>query len=343
VFSIRDSKVGLNAIIAIHDTSLGPAVGGCRAVEYASHNAALADALRLSQAMTYKAALANLPLGGGKTVISVDPRMERSEELFRLLGHAINLFGGQYITGEDSGTSVREMDWISQETNHVMGTSARGGNPARMTAWGVMAGLRRAVRHRLGTDSLASITVAVQGLGNVGTALCEFLATAGAHIIVTDIDPSRIDAVVQRLDARPVDPLEFYRTAADVFAPCALGAILNDRTIPELRCAVVAGSANNQLAHNRIGNALGERGILYAPDFVINAGGLISAGLGWLGDNPNGPVVIEQVERIGETLAAIFRRSDADKITPVEVANRVAKERLQRAQIRRISFAKECA
>lgn len=343
VLSVRQPDIGLDAIIAIHDTRLGPALGGCRAMPYASYDDALTDVLRLSHAMTYKAAMTGLGLGGGKTVILVDPATKPSEELFRGLGRAIETLGGQYIGAEDSGTSVQSMDWISEETRYVIGTSARGGDPSRMTAMGVMAGLRQAVRHRLGKPSVAGITVAVQGLGHVGAILCDLLAAEGAKLIVSDINQKRVAAMAEIHGAVAAAPDAIHRSAADVFAPCALGAVLNDQTIPELNCAVVAGSANNQLDHDGNGDALHDRHILYAPDYVINAGGLISAGVGWFGDDPNGPEASAQVENIGRTLATIFDRSQAEIMTPAAIANIMAEERLLQTPLSRPAGRREIA
>jgi leucine dehydrogenase len=332
VFDIRDPRLGLAAIIAIHDTTLGPALGGCRMIDYATRQAGLTDALRLSAAMTYKSALADLNLGGGKTVVFDTPSKERSEALFRSLGRAIDSLGGQYITGEDSGTSVRDIDWISQETDYVIGTSARGGNPSHMTALGVLAGIKVAVQYRLGYANLSGLTVAVQGLGNVGLALCEQLAAAGVRLTVTDINCKRVEAVVEQFGAKSTDPGKIHTVAADVFVPCALGAGINDQTVPDLRCAVVAGSANNQLANHSNGDALHRRGILYAPDYVVNAGGLISAERALRGQNPSGQASIVRVKRIGATLKKIFGRSDAENIAPAAVADYMAEERLLRAR-----------
>jgi len=328
VLQVTDDAVGLDAIIALHDTTLGPALGGCRAVRYPSRRDALTDVLRLSRGMTAKSAVAGLDFGGGKAVIFLNQDAKPREATFRGLGKAIEQLGGRFITGEDSGTSVREMDWISRETPHVIGTSAHGGDPSGMTALGVMAGIAAAVRHRLGFDRLNGVTVAVQGLGHVGAALCDLLAAAGAQLIVADIVPARVDAVVDGLGARAADAEEIHRIPSDVFAPCGLGATLHQSTIPGLGCAVVAGSANNQLAADGDGAALSRRGILYAPDYVINAGGLISAAIGLRGQDPNGPVARARVERIGAVLSEIFQRSAADGSGPEAIADQMASDRL---------------
>lgn len=328
VFQVDDHTAGLHAIIAIHDTTLGPALGGCRAVAYPSRRAALTDALRLSRGMTLKSAIAGLDLGGGKAVLLLDHGAVPTEAMMRSFGQAVDSLGGRYITGEDSGTSVREMDWIHDETPHVIGTSARGGDPSRMTALGVLAGIRAAIRHRLGRDTLDGIAAAVQGLGHVGAALCALLADAGAQLTVADIVPARVESMVTAFGAEAVAPDDIHRAHADVFAPCGLGAVLNESSIPELGCAVVAGSANNQLASDADGAALHRRGILYAPDYVINAGGLISAEMGRQGHDPNGPESRARVERIGAVLDRIFTRSETSRTDPATIAGQMARERL---------------
>ncbi len=333
VLQVSHDAVGLSAIIALHDTTLGPALGGCRAVHYASRQAALTDVLRLSRGMTLKSAVAGLDLGGGKAVLLLDQDTELTEPMFRSLGQVIESLRGHYITGEDSGTSVREMDWINRITPHVIGTSARGGDPSRMTALGVMAGIGAAVRHRLGLDTLTGVTVAVQGLGHVGAALCKMLAVAGARLIVADIVPARVEAVVGELNARAVEPEEIHRVHTDIFAPCGLGAALNRSTIPELECSVVAGSANNQLGGPADGAALHRRQILYAPDYVINAGGLISAAMGLRRLDPNGPESRARVEGIGGVLMEIFQRSESSGSSPESIADQMAKERLQGGRV----------
>jgi leucine dehydrogenase len=329
VLEFRADRFGLRAFIAIHDTTLGPALGGCRAVPYAARAEALTDALRLSRGMTYKAAVAGLDLGGGKAVIPMPPDVALSEAFCQAFGCAIEALGGRYITGEDAGTSVREMDWINAATDRVIGSSARGGDPSPMTALGVHAGIRAAARHRLGSDDLAGVVVAVQGLGHVGQALCDRLAADGARLIVADIDPGRVEATVARLGAKAVPPEEIHRARADVFAPCALGATLNPATVPELDCAVVAGSANNQLARAADGLALQQRRILYAPDYVVNAGGLISAAVGLGGEAAGGPVARRRVEGIGAVLATIFERAATEGAAPEAIADRLAEERLR--------------
>jgi leucine dehydrogenase len=330
VWEATDPESGLHAFIAVHDTALGPALGGCRMWPYASPEAALGDALRLSRGMTYKAALAGLDFGGGKAVIVGDPKRDKSEARLRAFGAAVEALGGRYVTAEDVGTGVADMDLIALETEHVVGTTARGEDPSFMTALGVAEGIKAALRHRLGAESLAGVTVAVQGLGHVGAALCERLAQAGARLVVADVDGARAERAARGLGARGVAPDGIFDEPADAFAPCALGAVLDDATIPRLRAAVVAGSANNQLARERHGYALKERGILYAPDYAINAGGLISASMSLLGEDPRGAGAWAKTCQIGPTLSEIFRRADADGLPPHAVADRLARERIRR-------------
>jgi leucine dehydrogenase len=319
----RDPAAGLSAIIAIHDLTCGPALGGCRMWPYADDDTALADALRLSRGMTYKSALAGLPYGGGKSVIIGDPRTDKSPALFRAMGRFVQSLGGRYTVAEDVGICVEDVIAMARETRFVAGIPAGGaGDPSPATAWGVFHGIHAAVRHRLGLNEIAGVRVAVQGLGHVGLALCGFLADAGARLIVSDIRPDAVARAVARFGAEPSAPGDIHRAPVDVFAPCALGAVLNDATIPEIRARVIAGSANNQLAEPRHAAMLAARGILYAPDYAINAGGIISVsheGPGCCKDQ-----VFAHVARIADTLADIVRRAEADGITTAEAADRIA-------------------
>lgn len=328
VLEVRCRAAGLHAIIVIHDTTLGPALGGCRMWPYASVMGAMRDALRLSKGMTFKAALAGLELGGGKAVIIGDPRTGKSEALFGAFGAAVEDLNGAYITGEDVGTSVEDMDWVAKRTSHVIGTTRRGGDPSPMTALGVSEGIKAAVKFRLGSDSLAGVKVAVQGLGHVGYAVCARLAGEGARLVVADIDPDRVARATDEFDATASEPEKIHAASADVFAPCALGAVLNDDSIPELRCAIIAGSANNQLEEDGHGEALRARGILYAPDYVINAGGLISASMERAGEDPHGAKAWALVGQIGATLAVIFARAEADGVAANVIADAIARERI---------------
>src|SRR5918997_989122 len=275
----HDKATGLRAIIAIHDTTLGPALGGCRMWPYNTEDEAVTDVLRLARGMTYKAAVSGLNLGGGKSVIIGDPHKDKSEALFRSLGRYVETLGGRYIVAEDVGISTGDINYIQVETSHVVGvdvTYGGSGDPSPFTALGVLQGMRACAEEVFGTTSLEGRTVAVQGLGHVGPHLCRLLHKEGARLMVTDLTTDAVEQVVREFGAKAVEPDEILSLPCDVLAPCALGAVLNDETLPRLRCQIVAGSANNVLADSRHGGALTEHGILYAPDYVINAGGLIN-------------------------------------------------------------------
>ncbi len=329
-----DAATGLRAIVAIHDTRLGPALGGCRFWPYPDDEAALHDVLRLARGMTYKSALAGLPLGGGKSVIIGDPRTAKTPELLTTFGRCVERLGGLYIVAEDVGTTTADMAVIRQATRHVAGLTGPdySGDPSPATAFGVFEGIRAAVRHRLRRHDLAGVHVVVQGLGAVGRKLSERLAAAGARLTVSDIDAARTAAAERELGATVVPPDAVLDVAADVFAPCALGGIIDDETVARLRVAVVAGSANNQLAESRHGAALAARGILYAPDYVINAGGVINVAhepLGRPGRRYDRERAFAQVAAIGPTLAAIFERAAREGLPTDVVADHIAEERLQ--------------
>ena len=328
-----DAESGLKAIIAIHDTHLGPALGGCRMWPYASDDAALQDVLRLSRGMTYKAALAGLPYGGGKSVIIGNPKTQKSEALLRAMGRFVGSLGGRYHTAEDVGTTVADMDVLRKETRYAHGFSASSGDPSPATAYGVFMGLKAAVAFRRGSDELNGLTVALQGLGNVGKRLARYLADAGAHLIVADIDHAAVQAAVRDFGATAVTPDAIHRAEADVFSPCALGAILNDRTIPELGAAIVAGAANNQLAERRHGAALKAKGVLYAPDYVINAGGLIDIYVGENGGDEQ--AVLARTAHIYDTAQAVFERAAEEDAPTDAVADRMAEERFRGKEKRR--------
>lgn len=328
VVFISDDRVGLRAIIAIHSTRLGPALGGCRMYPYADEASALRDVLRLSRGMTFKAAAAGLGLGGGKSVIIGDPRKSKTPELLRAMGVAVNRLGGRYITAEDVGTTVDDFAWVRQSTRHVVGLpEALGGtgDPSPTTALGVYHGIVASVAHRLGRD-LRGLTVAVQGLGNVGWSLCGLLAGAGAHLVVTDVDGTLAHRASVEFDARVVEPDAIYAAQADVFAPCAMGAVVNDRTLPQMKFRVIAGGANNQLARDEHGRQLRDMEILYAPDFVINAGGLIRVASEHEGFNR--VKVDAQVEAIGATLHRVFELADRTGTPTQAAAMRLVQERL---------------
>jgi leucine dehydrogenase len=329
----HDRASGLRAIVAVHDTTLGPAVGGCRMWPYRSEEEALDDVLRLSRGMTCKAAMAGVPYGGGKTVIIGDPARDKSPALLAALGRAIDSLGGRYWTAEDVGTTAADMEAIASGTRHVLGRSGQGGgDPSPMTALGVLEGIAVALRHRLGREGVRGARVAIQGLGQVGFALARALAAEGATLIVADIDPARTARAEAELGARVVGPGEVHAVETEVFAPCALGAVLDDRTIPELGAPIVAGSANNQLAAERHGGALAARGVLYVPDYVINAGGLISvveelAPAGWSRSRAEA-----RVRGIGATLDALFTQARREGRPTHEVAEAMARARLAAAR-----------
>ncbi len=326
VIFCNDDDAGLRAIIAIHSTVLGPALGGCRVWSYASDDEALTDVLRLSRAMTYKHALAGTRQGGGKSVIIADSRTDKSAALLRAFGRCVDALGGRYIVAEDVGTSVDDMAVVHSVTRHVAGLV----DPSPVTAYGVFSGIKAAARHKLARDGLAGLKVAVQGVGHVGRALCGYLREAGAELFVTDIDPALVDRAQADFAAQPAALDEIYDLEVDVLAPCALGGVLNDNTIPRLKAAIVAGAANNQLGLARHGAALAERGILYAPDYVINAGGIIN--ISFEGASYDRDGAMKQTEGIYDTLMEVFGRAEADAAPTNEVADRMARERFAEAK-----------
>lgn len=337
----QDEASGLKAVIAIHDTTLGPALGGARMWTYASEENAIEDALRLARGMTYKNAAAGLNLGGGKTVIIGDPFKDKNEEMFRALGRFIQGLNGRYITAEDVGTTVSDMDLIHEETNYVTGISpafGSSGNPSPVTAYGVYRGMKAAAKEAFGSDSLEGLKISVQGLGNVAYKLCEYLHNEGAKLVVTDINQAAIDRVVNDFDAMAVAPDEIYAQEVDIFSPCALGAILNDETIPQLKAKVIAGSANNQLKDSRHGDYLHELGIVYAPDYVINAGGVINVADELYGYNRER--AMKRVDGIYDSIEKIFAISKRDGIPTYVAANRLAEERIARVAKSRSQFLK---
>jgi leucine dehydrogenase len=322
----HDAESGLKAIIAIHNLNRGPALGGCRMWNYASEDEALTDVLRLARGMTYKSALANLPYGGGKSVIIGDSKTMKSPALFSAMGRFVESLGGRYIIAEDVGIGVEDVALMGRETAHVAGTPDGGsGDPSPATAYGVYMGIRAAVKHKLGRENLSGVTVAVQGLGHVGQHLCRYLANDGANLIVTDINQAAVRAMVAELGAQAVEPEAIYGAAAEVYAPCALGATINDDTIKTLRAPIVAGSANNQLAEPRHGLELQRRDVLYAPDYVINAGGVIN--ISHEGPDYDEAKAFAHVALIHDTLAEIFKRAEAAGAPTSEAADRLAEER----------------
>ena len=321
-----DPSSGYKGIIAIHNTALGPALGGTRFWNYASDYDALIDVLRLSRGMTYKAAVAGLNLGGGKAVIIGDNRTPKREMIMRAHGRAVESMGGRYYTAEDVGTSVADMDYIHMETEHVVGMAGRSGDPSPVTAYGTYRGIKACSLKKFGTDELADRSVVIQGAGHVGYFLAEDLRGEGAKVFVADIDDDRVQRCVDELSCEAVGVDEVYDVDADVFAPCAMGAILNDDTIPRLNVQIVAGAANNQLARSRHAAMLEERDILYAPDYVINAGGLInvySELAGWTLERSK-----RKAGEIYSTLLAIFEVAASEGITSAKAANEVALRRV---------------
>jgi leucine dehydrogenase len=326
---------GLRAIIAIHSTALGPAIGGCRILPYEDELSALRDVLRLSQGMSLKAAVAGVPFGGAKMVVIANPQREKTPALLHAIGLAIERLGGRYVTGEDVGTNVDDMAEIKTMTDYVIGLPERlggTGDPSPRTALGCFAGIRAAVRHRLGRNELAGIRVAVQGLGNVGWNLCALLAEGGAKLVVSDVRGELVEKAARTFAAEPVsDPNAIYCAEVDVFAPCALGAVINDTTLPKLRAVIVAGGANNQLANEeRHGEWLKQREILFAPDYVINAGGMIQLAMEREGQ-PDWERINARVRAIGDTLTEIFVRSDAAGLSTSAAARDIAQARLRLA------------
>lgn len=330
----HDGETGLKAIIAIHDTTLGPALGGTRMWPYRSEEEAIVDVLRLARGMTYKAAVAGLSLGGGKAVIIGDPAVDKTEDLLRAYGRFVDTLKGRYITAEDVGTCQRDMDIIRRETEHVTGCDpARGGggDPSPFTARGVLCGIKAAVKKRYGTVSLQGLTVAVQGLGNVGYNLCRLLAEEGARLVVTDINTRAVQKAAADLGAAAVSTDGIYEVQCDVFAPCALGAVVNDETLDRFKCAIIAGAANNVLAAEKHGDELRRRNILYVPDYVINAGGLINVADELIGYQRKR--VEERVARVYNTVLEVLNIAECEGIPTHRAADLLAEQRIQQARI----------
>ena len=322
----QDPTSGYRGIIAIHDTRLGPALGGTRFWNYHDDREALVDALRLARGMTYKAAVAGVNLGGGKSVIIGDNRTTRREPIFRAHGRHVESLNGRYITAEDVGTSTADMEFIRAETEHVTGLLGKSGDPSPVTAYGVYRGIKACAHVRWGSDSLTGKTIVVQGCGHVGYSLCRLLFDEGAKLFVSDIDAQRVKAAVQDFKAVALAGDEVYRQAADIFAPCALGAVINDTTLPQLKVAVVAGAANNQLAEDRHGQEIEARGILYAPDYVINGGGLINVNAelhGWSLERAR-----SKAGEIYDTILRVFDIAKEERIPSYQAADRLAEQRI---------------
>ena len=322
-----ETAANYRGIIAIHNTTLGPALGGTRFWNYKNDTEAIIDALRLARGMTYKSAVAGLNLGGGKSVIIGDPKMPRREMIMRAHGRAVESLGGRYITAEDVGTSVDDMTYIAMETEHVVGVAGRSGDPSPVTAYGTYVGIKASAKEKYGSDDLKGVTIAVQGTGHVGYYVCKHLAEEGAKLIVTDIDEERVRRVVEEFGAEAVAPNKIYSVDAQIFAPCALGAIINDETLAQFKFEIIAGAANNQLAEERHGEELQRRGILYAPDYVINAGGVINV----YGELHSWPAerARNKAGEIYHTLAEVFTIAREQGISTARAADRLAERRIE--------------
>lgn len=325
-----DAKTGLRAIIVIHSTARGPAAGGCRMWNYATADDAFVDALRLSEGMSYKNAMADLPLGGGKAVIWGNSKADKTPELFRALGRAIATLNGAYWSAEDVGVSVHDMAYAAEETKYVAGLptgKAASGDPSPVTAKGVFLGIKATALRAFGTDDLDGKHIAVQGVGHVGAYVCGHLAKAGARLTITDVNPEALAAVAKDIGAKVVAPDEIYDIAADIFSPNALGAIINPTTLPRLKVKVIAGGANNQLATSDMGEKVVEKGILYAPDYVINGGGIINVAAEISGTYE--PAWVEgKVQRLVQTLGEVLDRAKAENRPTNRVADEIARQRI---------------
>jgi leucine dehydrogenase len=325
-----DPSVGYRGILAVHSTKLGPALGGTRFWQYATDEEAITDALRLSRGMTYKNAVAGLHLGGGKSIIIGDNKIKDREKIFRAHGRFVESLGGRYITAADVGTSTKDMDYVNMETGHVAGLAGKSGDPSPVTAHGVFRAVQASANQKWGSDSLEGKTVTIMGCGSVGTYLAKELHEAGAKLIVSDIDSAKAARVSKMTGAKIVEDGEIFSAAADIFSPCALGGIINDKTIPRLKVQIVAGGANNQLLEERHGDELQRRGILYAPDYVANAGGVINVYgevSGW-----DAQRALDKADDIYDTILKVFDIAESKHIPTYEAADRLAEQRLAEAQ-----------
>ncbi len=324
-----DPSVGYKGILAVHSTKLGPALGGTRFWQYATDEEAITDALRLSRGMTYKNAVAGLYLGGGKSIIIGDNKTSDREKIFRAHGRFVESLGGRYITAEDVGTSTKDMDYVQMETKHVAGLAGKSGDPSPVTAHGVFRAVQASANRKWGSDSLEGKTIAIQGCGSVGSYLARELHEAGARLIVSEIDSAKATRVSKATGAKIVNDDEIFSVDADIFSPCALGGIINDKTIPKLKVQIVAGGANNQLLEERHGDELQRRGILYAPDYVANAGGVINVYgeiAGW-----DAQRALDKADDIYDTILKVFDIAAAKNIPTYEAADRLAELRLAEA------------
>ena len=325
----RDVDSGLKAIICVHNTNLGPAVGGCRMWDYNSDEGALIDALRLSRGMTYKNAMAGLKMGGGKSVIIGNSKTMKSEELFRAFGRFVEKLSGKYITAEDVGINPNDMAIVNKETNYVLGLEGKSGDPSPVTAYGVYKGIKAAAKHKFGSDDLNGRKISVQGLGHVGYYLCKHLHEEGAKLFVTDISKESIERVVSEFNATAVGIDDIYGLDVDIYAPCALGAVINDNTLPQIKASIITGAANNQLAEDRHGDILLSKGILYAPDYVINAGGIINVSFE---ETYNRDAAQTKVDEIYGTLTEVFEASKLSGRPTNVIADELARQRVAAAK-----------
>lgn len=324
----QDNATGLKAIIAVHNTVLGPALGGTRMWMYNNETEALNDVLRLSRGMTYKNSLAGLNLGGGKAVIIGDARTQKNEALFRRFGKFVNGLAGKYITAEDVGISPQDMTWVNMETNHVAGLPGKSGDPSPVTAYGVYVGMKASAKQQFGSDSLAGKKIAVQGVGHVGQYLVEHLTKEGAEVYISDIHEATLQNIATKFGAKVVGLDEIYDLDMDIYAPCALGATINDDTLSRLKCSIIAGAANNQLKDEAIhGVEVMKKGIIYTPDFMLNAGGVINCyaevkelSAKW---------AMDKAEEIYKTTTTIVARSKKENIPTYAIANQMAEERIE--------------
>lgn len=321
-----DPASGMKAIIAIHNTKLGPSLGGCRFIEYSDTGHAIEDAMRLARGMSFKAASVNLPLGGGKAVIIKPQGYFDRQAYFHAFGKFVHELNGRYITALDSGTQLQDMDIIAEHTPYVASLSKYNGDPSPFTAKGIFIGIKAAVAYKTGSDSLKGLHVALQGLGHVGYPLARSLHEAGAQLTVADVNPAQVLAAVKEFGAFSIDTDKIHTVPCDVFSPCALGAVINDKSIQELNTSIIAGAANNQLAHHYHGQILQDSNILYAPDYIINAGGLIYAAAKYL--NTAEEVVNFQIQSIGHSLSEIFKLSQLENRPTAEIADALALEKL---------------
>lgn len=333
----NDKESGLKAIIAIHNTTLGPSLGGTRMWPYNTEAEALNDALRLSRGMTYKSAISGLNLGGGKAVIIANPHTDKSEALFRRFGKFVNSLGGKYITAEDVGVSPKEMVWVNMETNHVSGLPGKSGDPSPVTAYGVYMGMKAAAMKAYGLDSLQGRKISVQGVGHVGEYLIQFLEKEEAEIFVTDIHEPTLKRIADEYNVTVVSPDDIYDLDVDIYSPCALGATVNDETLSRLKCKIIAGAANNQLKDEaKHGNMCKDMGIIYAPDYLINAGGVINCFFEVTGYDKER--VMSQTEDIYNTTLAIFDKAEKENIPTYLAANKLAEERIEAIGKVKLSF-----